>query len=309
MRFLKTFERGNSSSDRLRSASRRLRFIAGQLKQLVSKIPVARRVAAVEIAFVLALASLSADLLWTILAPSTYASQTAVSMTANGATETYAKRANIALLTTTDLFHREHVSDGTATRVVNAPATQLNLELFGVRFGGANMGDSAIIRTPDNSQDVYRVGDEVMDGVRLARVLQDRIIIRRNGIAESLFLDEEQRVKVAALNQASVTSNSAASEQQFDGEVGTLFSNLTFLPRDTGSGVIIRQRGEGDELVRAGLSNGDILIAINGTPVNDVSALGSLASSLRGVREIEFTLERNGRAETRRIVMENTNDQ
>ncbi len=309
MRFLKTFERGNSSSDRYRFAVGRLRTFSGQLKRLAGKVPVARRVAVVEVAFVLALAALSADLLWTVFAPSTYASQSTVSIVAEGASEAYAKRANIALLTTTDLFHREQVPGGAASRIVNAPATQLNLQLFGVRFGGTNLGDSAIIRTPDNSQDVYRVGEEVMDGVRLERVLQDRIIIRRNGIAESLFLDEEQRLRVAALNQAQVAANSADRVQQFDGEVGVLFSNLFLLPRDTGSGVIIRQRGEGGVLERAGLSNGDILIAINGTPVNDVDTLGVLASSLRGTSEIELTLERNGRAETRRILMENTNAQ
>ncbi len=302
---LKSFGRGISSPDRITSAIRRLSSWAGPFRRTAQRVPVARRVVAVEIGLVLVLAALSAEFLWLVLTP---AALSASSGAVHGAprTETsLAARANAALLTTTDLFHRATIQvPGSSSIDVDAPETLLNLTLFGVRSDSGADGGSAIIGTPDSAQDVYVLGQEVVNGVRLEHVLHDRVIIRRNGVTESLFLDKGQVAKVSDANTARSGVQETIIRSRIDTGIADLFSQIQLQPRDSGPGAVVQPRGDSTLLQQAGLVAGDVLLAVNGTPVGGIESLAALAGTLKSADEIVLKLERDGRAELRRIVVD-----
>ena len=217
----------------------------------------------------------------------------------------YAARANAALLTTTDMFHRESLnSSGSRSIDIDAPETLLNLTLFGVRSDARADGGSAIIGTPDNAQDVYVLGQEVVRGVRLEHVMHDRVIIRRNGVAESLFLDKDQLAKSTEIAATRANGADGVARSRIDTGITDLLSQIQLQPRDNGPGAVIQPRGDSTFLQQAGLVAGDVLLAVNGTPISGISELTALARTLKKTDGIVLKLERDGRVEQRRIVVD-----
>jgi general secretion pathway protein C len=71
----------------------------------------------------------------------------------------------------------------------NLPVTALPFSLHGVRADSATGRGSAILATGDGQQQVYAVGDALADGVTLAAIAADHVILDRGGTREALWLD------------------------------------------------------------------------------------------------------------------------
>lgn len=71
----------------------------------------------------------------------------------------------------------------------DAPVTALALSLHGLRQDAATGRGSAILSASDGVQQVYAVGDEIGDGVTLAAIAVDHVLIDHQGVRESLWLD------------------------------------------------------------------------------------------------------------------------
>jgi general secretion pathway protein C len=69
------------------------------------------------------------------------------------------------------------------------PVTALPFSLHGVRADSATGRGSAIIAAGDGQQLVYGVGDSVGDGVTLAAIAPDHVVLERGGTREALWLD------------------------------------------------------------------------------------------------------------------------
>ena len=69
-----------------------------------------------------------------------------------------------------------------------------------MRADSATGRGSAILATGDGQQQVYAVGDTIADGVTLAAIAADHVVLDRSGTREALWID----------------SGSAASVQSFD---------------------------------------------------------------------------------------------
>lgn len=69
------------------------------------------------------------------------------------------------------------------------PVTALPFSLHGVRADSATGRGSAIIASGDGQQLVYSVGDNVADGVTLAAIAGDHVVLDRGGTREALWLD------------------------------------------------------------------------------------------------------------------------
>lgn len=69
------------------------------------------------------------------------------------------------------------------------PVTALPFSLHGVRADSATGRGSAIIATGDGQQQVYGVGDTLADGVTLAAIAADHVVLDRGGTKEALWLD------------------------------------------------------------------------------------------------------------------------
>jgi general secretion pathway protein C len=69
------------------------------------------------------------------------------------------------------------------------PVTALPISLHGVRADSATGRGSAIIASADGVQKVFAVGETIADGVTLAAIAADHVVIDRGGTREALWLD------------------------------------------------------------------------------------------------------------------------
>ena len=156
---------------------------------------------AVEAALCLVLAYVVAGLAWTLVDPSSTGRDVMVKTDAAGRTTsmTFAYRVQGGDL---DPFR---LGSFTATEadVDDAPVSTLNLKVVGARVASVNQEGSAIIRTPDNAERVYRRGDEIVDGVVLERVEDRRVLVRRQGVVEALPFTQRE---LAVLSTAPATA-------------------------------------------------------------------------------------------------------
>ena len=140
-----------------------------------------------EVALVIALALIVARLVWLALFPigvvANYTDRP-LPVPMQGAGSGLAITADRTLLILTNPFDQGAVD----IEVQEAPETALNLDLLGLRMSteGGESGN-AIIRTPDGVGRNYSVGDDILAGVTLERILSDRVIINRDGANETLM--------------------------------------------------------------------------------------------------------------------------
>lgn len=80
------------------------------------------------------------------------------------------------------------------------PVTALPFSLHGVRADSATGRGSAIIATGDGQQQVYAVGDLLADGVTLAAIAADHVVLDRGGTREALWLDSGSGAPVQAFD-------------------------------------------------------------------------------------------------------------
>lgn len=297
----------------------------GDVAVLASRVarragPLARRavvasqqwVTPVEVALALALGALAAQLAWTILAPPGWPDATAVPV--RRALPLQAVPGG-GLLDQENLFHRARagVRDGdrAGDAIGQAPETMLNLSLFGIRAGvDGKAGGTAIIGTPDNKQDAYAIGQEIMPGIRLERILPDRVVIRRNGVLESLSFDRERGgrpapdAEAAGAGVPAAAEGAAAPRVRIATSLAEVLAGVQVQPRGTQGGLVLRPRGSSDLLRQAGLAPGDVLLAINGRAVTGVAALPALAEELKQVKNLSIDIERGGQKQTVRLVID-----
>ncbi len=97
---------------------------------------------------------------------------------------------NIASIATANLFGT--APDASASlATTQAPATRLSLHLWSIASGER---PSAIISVGNQPMQLYMVGSQVQEGVRIAAIQADRVLLRHEGRLETLFFeDPEQR--------------------------------------------------------------------------------------------------------------------
>ncbi|WP_448581823.1 type II secretion system protein N [Thermaurantiacus sp.] len=84
------------------------------------------------------------------------------------------------------------VRDAPAAATEALPVTALPLVLKGVRLDPVSGRGVAILAGPDGVQSIHEVGATVLEGVTLAAVQSDHVVLNRAGTSETLWLDESQ---------------------------------------------------------------------------------------------------------------------
>lgn len=273
--------------------------------------------ATIEVILVISLALMVARLAWLVISPSdavaTY-TQRPLPSPMRGAANTLAVASDRTLLVKTNPFER---GDGEVI-VQDVPETNLNLKLDGLRMSteGGESGN-AIIRTPDGIGKNYSVGEEIIAGVTLERILSDRVIINRDGANEILMLggrgaglsvitDDSQTVTSTEVGER-VENNppspeSAIIEAQIDAPE-VLLSGVNAGPvRINGqiSGYRLDPIGDPGIMRQAGLSPGDVLLRINGTSVARLDT-SDVIDRIIAAETVEMTVNRNGSEQTIRL--------
>ena len=142
---------------------------------------------ALEILLAAVLAFVAARLIWLVISPldsvATFTDRPLASPI-SGASGAISLSVDRSILISNNPF----ASDAPEEVVVSAPETSLNLQLDGLRMSDSDsVLSNAIIRTQSGIAKNFRVGDEIIAGVTLERILSDRVIISRDGISETLM--------------------------------------------------------------------------------------------------------------------------
>lgn len=187
----------------------------------------------------------------------------------------------------------------------DAPETQLNLTLKGAYAPGDGSG-IAIVATGGGPEKVYAVGDTIAGNARITGIFGDRVVLRRNGRAETLRLDLADAGMAADDGDDDESKAPASSAVERAAELrGRLRDNplelarmVRFEPhRQDGELVGYRiqgRSGEAELLGELGIRPSDVITRINGIPLTDPANGNKALQELRDARMINVTVLRDG---------------
>lgn len=216
---------------------------------------------------------------------------------------------------TTDPFNRKaQIESEIITETgEDAPETTLNLTLTG-RTAGSN--GTAILRTPDNKEGNYRLGDEIVSGVTLQAVNKDFIVLDVDGEIQRLTFEKGEETGLLVTTVEQEKSNSKIMVTRSDnplvttgaksvvtsGNVTSLFQNVSLrrvMKNGRLLGYSVKANRPGVDLSPYGFSKGDVVTAIGGTDITrgrpDFLALFEKAAQSGST---EVTVLRNGQTKT-----------
>lgn len=186
-------------------------------------------------------------------------------------------------------------------QVQTAPESRLGFVLKGVRVGQTPQSGSAIIEIPQQGQARVAVGEALAPGVTLDQVHADRVILLRQGVAESLFLTDAARQRAldgapsapvrAAEPAASAATPENVQEAERDMAYGWL-ADLSLTPARSSAGEPgLRVTGDAEALSRLGLQSGDLILSLNGASLTSqdaaIRAFAALEAADRAVARVE----------------------
>ena len=187
--------------------------------------------------------------------------------------------------------------DGQDVRPSNIP-----LVLTGIIAGNDPQNGLAILGQTPQTAKVYAVGDNVPGGAKLHSVYSDRVVIDRNGQLESLALPRQ-------VNAGNAPPPSAAVLQGDNPQIERMRRMITEQPglhgRRHAPAAGHATTGEHERLsrlsgpqpqafMRLGLRPGDLVTAINGTPLDDRDRGEQILRTLGSSSEAHVTVMRNG---------------
>jgi general secretion pathway protein C len=183
----------------------------------------------------------------------------------------------------------------------DAPQTSMALVLTGIIAGNDPRVGFAIVGENATAAKVHAVGDNVPGGAKLYSVYSDRVLLDRNGAIESLTLPHQSSGALGANTVAAAVPN---QNPAFD-RVRRLISEDPALLSDIMRNQPVLQAGKlrgfrvypgrnRQAFTRLGLRSGDLVIAINGTPLEDPSRGDEIFRTIGSASEARVTVMRNG---------------
>jgi general secretion pathway protein C len=198
------------------------------------------------------------------------------------------------------LFADRRSVEQAAPAAANVPETRLNLSLTGIRLGATPQSGGAIIQTPDNRQAFFAAGASIIDGVSLAEVQIDHVIINRRGIRESLYLRDQAIAASQAAASSAAAGPAAVGGNGSSRELAGLFQVEAVLNGDRLSGY--RLTGGNETLLTTlGLRLGDVVVSVDGRTLSDVDDLNEFFEDLEGRDTLAFSILRGGRPLTLQV--------
>lgn len=200
-----------------------------------------------------------------------------------------------------------------------APETALKLVLRGTLSEDAADGGIAIIADEQGIDRGYRVGDTLPGDARLEAIYAGRVLLSRAGVNESLSLPRDApsggaagapraggRAPAALPNPSGGFVNPviAPGAPVLDSQRALAGMNLEELAKQVNvmpvlengrfAGVRLSVGRDSDLLARSGLRSSDVIIAVNGVPLDGPQRQVELMNSLRDARQVTVTIRRDG---------------
>ncbi|HET7315521.1 type II secretion system protein GspC [Salinisphaera sp.] len=231
------------------------------------------------------------------------------------------------------LFGEPKAEDAAAKREkqIKAPETHLNLELTGIVSDSRDQRSRALIKDPKGKQHSYRVGQQIISGVKLYAVYADRVILDRSGHYETLTLESIKKVRsMSGIKRSTGATAAATAGSSHSGtgdqatrtvagdvadRIGTIRKKILADPATASHYIRLRPARQNGNLVgyriypgadkslfkKAGLQSGELVTAINGKPLDNPAASLRLLGSLAHASSATITLQRDGQTHTVRI--------
>lgn len=246
--------------------------------------------------FVLALA-LAAQLALIVVGMSSRSRQIAPPSAVNG---TAAPPLDIGSLVNAHLFGNAAVQ--ASADAANAPQTSMPLVLAGVLATPDPKQGMAIIGESAAAARVVSVGQQVPGGAQLDSVYNDRAVISRNGALESVFLPRRSAAMGPPPPPMPVANNNDAMLERVrrlvNDEPGLISQVMKPQPVFAGGamkGFRVYPGSNRQAFARMGLRPGDLVTAINGTPLDDKDRAQEIFNTLGASTEARVSITRNGR--------------
>jgi len=255
----------------------------------------------VSIALVLLLAWQLVQLTWTLLGsrkalqPGTAGPAPAVTIPAGPAID-------IGAIVNAHLFGVAGAPAAGETDPNAVAATQMNLVLVGTiaqsdpQLGYAIIGESAA------AAKVYAVGKTITGGTKLHSVYPDRVILDRGGKLEALLLPRKFQgggppppAAVAAAQPDPMLGDRLRQlATQNPGAITEIIRPQPVFANGQQRGYRVYPGRNRSQFTRLGLMPGDLVTAINGTPLDDPARGMEILQSMNSAVEVTVTVERNG---------------
>ncbi len=182
----------------------------------------------------------------------------------------------------------------------HAPPSSLPLVLTGIMAGDDPKYGLAILGQSAQSTKVYAVGDNVPGGAKLHEVYDDRVVIDRGGHLETLVLPRQ-----AASGTAPPSATALSTESPVADRMRKLITEQPSLLADVmrpqpvyangkQTGYRVYPGRNRQAFLRLGLRPGDLVTAINGTPLDDPEHGQQIFNTLGSSSEARVTVQRNG---------------
>jgi len=213
-----------------------------------------------------------------------------------------ARRINVAAIANSHLFGTAAPAKPSEADAANAPQTSMPLVLTGIIAGDSPDSGVAILGESASSAKVYGVGDALPGGARLHAVYGDRVILERGGALESLALPRQYAAGTAPGMTAPLPT---ADSQPVDrvrrvlaeqpGAISDVMRPQPVFAQGKQRGYRIYPGRNRQAFIRLGLRPGDLVTAINGTPLDDPGRGQEIFATLGSASEARVTVMRNGR--------------
>lgn len=188
----------------------------------------------------------------------------------------------------------------------DAATTRLNLKLHGVIASDDSREARAIIDV-GNEQALYRIGEEIKKnkGVKLAKVMDQRVILDNKGAFESLWLYSEEDFKKSAAtrNSYKVPRDKASAGKKpvsnsiTPNQIPKSISDVVrfSVHREDGKMIGYKVRPGRDKVLfeQVGLKSGDIVTSVNGREMTDPKQLREVYQDLKTATEASLVVRRN----------------
>lgn len=187
-----------------------------------------------------------------------------------------------------------------------APETSLQLTLHGVFAEDDPQAGAAIIGKSGATQDYYQVGAEIMAGVKLQAVFQDRVVLSRGGQSEVLRFPRTVKplgdLSSAKRSESTTQANSLREyRDQFRDEPLKIFQYVRFVPVRSGQalkGYRVLPQKDREFYNQLGLRPSDLITGVNGISLNDEKEAINLLDQLKQVDQISLEVLRKGQPQS-----------
>ena len=187
----------------------------------------------------------------------------------------------------------------------NAPPSSMPLVLAGVLASEDPKQGMAIIGESAQAAKVVAVGQQVPGGAQLHSVYSDRAVIDRAGVLESVFLPRRTAAlgpppmpppaPPGAMNNEAVIERMRSLVNDNPGAISQIMRPQPVFAGGKMRGFRVYPGANRQAFARMGLRAGDLVTAINGTPLDDKDRAQEIFSTLNSSTDARVTITRANR--------------